>query len=445
VNLFLPLLLAVSVQQAPALPQVPQQETDTSLLQYEVNGLRVLHQRRPASSDVIAVQLYILGGSRNVTAEQAGVEQLILEVSNFGTLKYPGEETRRAIARTGSNLSSSAGYDWATFEFDGLKQDFDSTWSVFTERVMHPSLDSAAIEIVRLRMLGRVNRRKGSPEDYAWFLADSLAFAGHPYANHPGGNEASLRGLTQSAIRQYHKENMITTRMVLVVAGDIDRAKLEGAISATLGTLPRGEYVWSLPPKVTPTERKLVLAQRSSRTNYIVATLFGPARGSPEFHAFVQGMGVYSDWFSHYVRTEASLSYAAGISTFDYGVPHARLFVSTTNPDSVLRIQKNVGEYLAGELAIPRARIKEAYDSYQRSYLAQIETASGQASGLARAFLYEGDARLFARQGEVMKKLTGYDIKRAIANYGSCFQFAYVGDPGVVRKELMVPENAKCR
>jgi hypothetical protein len=40
VNLLLPFLLAVSA------PQL--QETDTSLLQYEVNGLRVVHQRRPA-------------------------------------------------------------------------------------------------------------------------------------------------------------------------------------------------------------------------------------------------------------------------------------------------------------------------------------------------------------------------------------------------------------
>ena len=441
-NLFLPLLLAVSV---PQVPQVQQPETDTSLLQYEVNGLRVVHQRRPSSSDVIAVQLYILGGSRNVNAEQAGVEQLILEVSNFGTAKYPGEETRRAIARTGSSFSANTNYDFATLHFDGLKQDFDSTWSVFTERIMHPTLDSAAIEIVRQRMLGRVNRRKVSPEDYAWYLADSLTFAGHPYSNHPGGSEASLRGLTQDAIRQYHKENMVTTRMVLVVAGDIDRAKLEGAISATLGTLPKGEYVWALPPKVTPTERKLVVAQRSSRTNYIVGTLFGPARGSPEFPAFEQGMAIYGSWFSYFVRTAASLSYAAGVSTSDNGVPRAQLFVSTTNPDSVLRIQKNVGEYLAGELAIPRARIKEQVESYQRAYLAQIETASGQASGLARALIYEGDPRLFARQGDVMKKLTGFDMKRAISNYGSCFQFVYVGDPGAVKKELMLPENAKCR
>ena len=44
-----------------------------------------------------------------------------------------------------------------------------------------------------------------------------------------------------------------------------------------------------------------------------------------------------------------------------------------------------------------------------------------------------------------MKKLTAFDMKKAIANYGSCFQFAYVGDPAAANTELMLPKDPKCR
>ncbi len=436
-NLLLPLLLAVSV---------PQQESDTSLLQYEVNGLRVIHQRRPASSEVISIQLYLLGGSRNVNAEQAGVEQLILEAAAFGTERFPGDESRRALARTGAALGASASYDYSVYEFDALKQDFDSAWVVFTDRLMRPTLDSASVEVVRQRMLGRVARRRVSPEDFAWSLADSLSYDGHPYANPPGGTERSLKALTREGVRQYHTEQFVTSRMVLVVAGDLSRERIERALGESLGTLPRGEYKWVLPEPVTPTTRSLAVAGRSVRTNYIVATAFGPGRGTEEFHAFRSGMGLFGSVFSNLVREEAQLSYAAGVSVVENGLPLARLHVSTTNPDSVMRIVKNIFDFFAGDARInyPRAWIREQTENVHRGYLAAIETADGQGHALFDAFLYQGDPRMAARAGDVMKRLTIFDMRRAIRRYAKCLQFAYVGDTTSVPREVMLGKDPKC-
>jgi zinc protease len=310
---------------------------------------------------------------------------------------------------------------------------------------MRPTLDSAAIEVVRQRMLGRVARRRVSPEDYAWVIADSLAFDGHPYANHPGGDERSLKGLTAAAIRQYHKENLITSRLVLVVAGDLDRAKVEGALAATLGTLPRGEYKWQLPPAVVRERRSLVVAQRAVRTNYLVGTLFGPARGSPEYAAFDQAMSLFGSFVSYNVREAAQLSYAAGVTTVGNGVPHARLFVSTTDPDSVIRIVNTVREYLTGNVTIPRARIREQADNYTRAYLSASETASGQSYALANAFLYEGDARMAARSAEVTRRLTFFDMRRSLINHTKCFQWAFVGDTASAPRELMLGKDPTCK
>ncbi|HEX8852817.1 MAG TPA: hypothetical protein VF754_04985, partial [Pyrinomonadaceae bacterium] len=48
--------------------------------EFDVNGMKVLVKRRPGSQTVVA-GLFIRGGARNVTPENAGVEALMLDVA----------------------------------------------------------------------------------------------------------------------------------------------------------------------------------------------------------------------------------------------------------------------------------------------------------------------------------------------------------------------------
>ena len=56
----------------------PQSDTLTS--EFEVAGVRVI-LRRNTANDVVAANLYLLGGTRQVTAADAGIEVLLLSAS----------------------------------------------------------------------------------------------------------------------------------------------------------------------------------------------------------------------------------------------------------------------------------------------------------------------------------------------------------------------------
>ena len=410
---------------------------DTSLLQYEVNGLKIVHQLRPSVTDIVAVRLYLLGGARQVSADEAGVEPFYLLASAYGTETYPGEETRRALARTGSSIDVAAGSDWTAYTFGGLKQDFDSTWAVFADRLMHPTLDSAAIEVVRQRLLGRVARRHASPEDYAWFLSDSVAFQGHPYAVDPEGSERSLRALTADALRRYASEQFVTSRMVLVVVGDVSRERIEGAVGRTLGILPRGSYQWSLPEGRRAAKSSVVAASRSATTNYIVGTVLGPPRSSKEYPAFERSMYLLDGWISYVVREREGLSYAAGVAVNDRGVPSASIYVSTTRPDTAIKLVNVVLTQVAANITIPRWRLRQNANAYTLAYIRGTESAAGHASLLARALLYEGDPSAASRRAEVMSRLAFSDLRRSIGDYAKNIQYAFVGDTTQVPRSEM--------
>src|ERR1044071_5886377 len=76
---------------APAAAPAPSKEAADTLrlvTEFEVNGLSVLVKRREGSQSVVA-GLFLRGGARNVTAENAGVEALMLDVATEARQKDP--------------------------------------------------------------------------------------------------------------------------------------------------------------------------------------------------------------------------------------------------------------------------------------------------------------------------------------------------------------------
>ena len=56
---------------------------------FDVDGVTVI-LRRNTANEVIAANLYLLGGARQLTPTNAGIEALLLLASERGTRKFPG-------------------------------------------------------------------------------------------------------------------------------------------------------------------------------------------------------------------------------------------------------------------------------------------------------------------------------------------------------------------
>ena len=63
--------------------------------------MHVILRRNPANN-VVAVNLYLLGGSQMVTEANAGIEAFLLLLSERGTAQYSREALRKATAALGS-------------------------------------------------------------------------------------------------------------------------------------------------------------------------------------------------------------------------------------------------------------------------------------------------------------------------------------------------------
>jgi len=401
--------------------------SDTSTTMFDVNGLRVI-LRRNTASDVVAANLYLLGGTRQVTPATQGIEAFLLAASERGTAKYPREQVRQRTARLGSVMTISPDEDWTVFGMTTISTAFDSTWSIFADRVMAPSLDSTEVELVRARMLAAARDEEEQPEPRVQRIADSLTFAGHPYSFSPAGNAATLFSIPLSALRNYVATQMITSRMLLVVVGNIDRARLEPLVQATLGKLPRGEYAWTPPPSAPRRGRAIVRMNAELPTNYLLGYVAGPRARQPDYAALRIASAVLSGRFFTEVRSRRNLSYEVDAPFLDRAIAVGGIYVTTVDPNATLRVMRAELTRLQAEL-IDRAGLERLIQQFITDFFLKNETNDDQATFLARAMIYEGDYRQADRFVENLRQVTPEDVRRVARQYLREFQFAYLGNP----------------
>src|SRR2546430_17444635 len=106
---------------------------DTLTTSYQVSGVRVI-QRVNLATDVVAVRLYLLGGTRQLTERTAGIEALFLRAAAYGTAQFKDDEARRALDRTGCGVALDPDLDWTVFGFTRSEErrggeEWRSRWS----------------------------------------------------------------------------------------------------------------------------------------------------------------------------------------------------------------------------------------------------------------------------------------------------------------------------
>ena len=394
---------------------------------FDVAGVRVILRQNNANN-VVAANLYLLGGSRQVTEANAGIEPVLLEVSDRGTRRYPKNALRRAMSRLGSEIAVAPTADWTMFGIRSSTEVFDSTWAIFADRVMHPTLAKSEISLVKAQYLSGIRQRRDDPEALADYLADSITFVGHPYSVSVVGNEKSIQALDSASLREYHRNQFVKSRMLLVVVGNIDRAHIERLVSQTIGQLPRGNYKWAIPPRIPELQTALVVERRQLPTNYILGYYSGPLANGRDYQALRVATSVLTGRMFAEIRSRQSLTYDVHAPFVDRAATAGGLFVSTASPDTTLKLMRAAIVDLQQGTLDP-AGLKQLEEQFITEYFLDNETNAAQADFLARAQLYAGDYREAERFVDTLKSVTPEDIQRVARKYMKGFRFAYVGDP----------------
>jgi zinc protease len=401
-------------------------DLDTLTSIREVSGVRII-QRINHRTDLVAVRLYLLGGTRQLSDSTAGIEALFLRAATLGTEHYPGRLSQRAMARAGVVETLEPNVDWTVTGFVTRHQDLDSAWLVFADRLTNPTLDSEAVRQAREQMLTAARRRYADPDERIRALADQVAFPDHPYAIDPEGTEESLGAITARDVTEYPRIQLVTSRMLLVVVGDADTAHVSGLVTRTIGAIKHGDYQWTLPPATRQEESHYRMVQRELPTNYVLGYMVGPPVSSPDYVPFRVATELLSSRLHETIRVGMGLSYAAYAPFLERAVGVGGLYASTPKPEAVVPIMLDQIRWLL-QAKLDGYGLNRFVSSFRLEYFSRDDGNANQADHLARAELYLGDYRQADRFLQQLNRVSPDDVVRVTKRYMRAVEWAYIGN-----------------
>src|SRR3982751_2923134 len=199
--------------------------------EFDVNGLKVLLKRREGSLTV-AAGLFIRGGASNINAQNAGIETLMLSAATEASANFPREKMRSELSRMGTVIGSSSNNDYSVLSLASTRMHFDRSWQIFTDVALRPSFTKEDVSLVQDRLVVSLSDDTDNPDVYLQKLQERVAYAGHPYLNNTSGTPETVAKLTPEDLRRYHTKLMETSRLLLVIVGDLNPSDVKDLVAA---------------------------------------------------------------------------------------------------------------------------------------------------------------------------------------------------------------------
>ena len=416
-----------------------QSEAEKLVTEYDVNGLKVLVKRRPGTP-TISAGLFIRGGSRNLTPQNAGIEKFMLDVATEGGKQFPRDVLRKEISRTATQLGSDSNRDYSVMALGSTKQNFDASWKMFIDVALEPAFAASDVERVRANIINSLRSKADTPDSALQDRVERSLFAGHAYANEPDGTIDNISRFQASDLAAYHKQVMQTSRLLLVLVGDVDPAAIQKLVTTSFGMLPRGSYKDAVVAPLDFSKGTLDVENRPLQTDYVQGNFASPTLADPDFYAMRVAVSILQTQVYQEVRVKRNLSYAPDAGLSASAAPYGFIYVTSTDPNQSVRVMLDVINSLKTH-EVTDDVIRQYGNFFLTTYYLAQESNGAQTAELARYELIGGGWRRSFAFLPGITKVTPAEVKAAAQKYMKNIRFAVVGTPAHIDRTAFVAQN----
>ncbi|NNE66444.1 MAG: insulinase family protein [Pyrinomonadaceae bacterium] len=407
-----------------------------SVSEFNVNGLTVLVRKRDTAKTVSG-GLFIRGGARNIDQKTAGIELLTLRSATEATKNYSRDVLRRELSATGSSLGAGVSNDYGVINFATTSADFDRTWMAFSDVVLNPTFAAEDVERVREVLLTSLRNREDDADSFLDSLQEKIIYAKHPYSNDVSGTIETISAFKPADLKNYHKDMLQTSKLLLVVVGNVDPSVVKSNVEASFGKLPVGKYKETPYPALDFSKGTLDVTSRQLPTNYIKGIFQAPSIAEKDYYPMRVAVTILRNRLFREVRQERQLSYApsAGLDTF--AVNTANIYVTAVNANLTMKVMLDEVKRLRRDEVSPR-EIESVAGGFLTTYFLDQETNSGQAVNLAKFELIGGGWENSFELLNRINAVTPEDVKDVSRKYMRNLRFVVVGNPIAIERSIFL-------
>ncbi|HSD21746.1 MAG TPA: insulinase family protein, partial [Anaeromyxobacter sp.] len=218
------------------------------------NGLRVIVVRT-GFPDLVSVQIPIQTGSRNeVEPGKSGFAHFFEHMMFRGTKAYPPDAYQAIVTRIGARQNAYTSDDVTNYHLTFAKDDLEKVLELEADRFMNLDYSVAAFKTESRAILGEYDKNASNPLRKLEEVQRDSGFRAHPYKHTTMGFLADIEDMPN----QYEYSKTFYARWyrpehaTIVVAGDVDPAKVLPLVERYFGKWKRGAHRVEIPREPAP-------------------------------------------------------------------------------------------------------------------------------------------------------------------------------------------------
>ena len=251
---------------------LPFKATETTL----PNGLKVIVVPT-GFPNIVSVQIPVQTGSRNeVEPGKSGFAHFFEHMMFRGTKKYTPEQYNAVMTRAGARTNASTSDDRTWYYATFAKDDLENIIELYADQFQNLDYAEPEFKTESRAVLGEYNKNAANPGFKLYEITRKTAFTKHTYGHTTMGFIEDIEDMPnqyqyskQFFDRFYRPEN--TT---IVVAGDVDPAKVIPLVQKYWGGWKRGNYKAAIPVEPPPSGPKYAHVDWTTPTNPLVYVSF---------------------------------------------------------------------------------------------------------------------------------------------------------------------------
>ena len=284
------------------------------------DGPRVISARMPGMRS-LSVSVYVMAGSRSEVREKSGLAHFMEHITFKGTRDLlTTRDVSEAIEGVGGNSNAATDREVTVYWARLPVREAELGVHVLAELTLRPRLRSADIAHEREIIVDEINSYRDDPAQYIYNVWDEAFFGDSPLGWEIAGDEASVRGLSDTDIREFWAAAYRPANMVVALAGDIGHDRAVDLVERSFGS-GNGAVPSYLPAVQGPVEQ-LRVEQRQTAQAHVTLGLPGLPRDHADQWTLdllntVLGDGTSSRLFMR-IREEEGLAYDVHSFQTDY-------------------------------------------------------------------------------------------------------------------------------
>ncbi len=301
-------------------------------------GPRVISARLPAARSV-SIAAYVLAGSRLEVPGQVGVAHFMEHLTFKGTAAYPSTRAiSEAIEGVGGSFNAATDRESTVYWVRVPLREVARAMDVVGELIIRPRLADRDIESERAVIVEEIRSYLDDPSEYCQILFQTALFGDGPLGREICGEEADVRALSDTAVRDFWATTYRPANTVVAIVGDLGHDQSVGLASAAFGT-GNGVVPGFAPAPALPAGPRLMVGRRSSNQAQLCLGVPGLRRDHPDSWTLavlntVLGDGMSSRLFLS-VREELGLAYDVSSGLVEYADAGALEVSAGVDPTSL--------------------------------------------------------------------------------------------------------------